>query len=102
MRVWTVEEIGNLVQTNDVVLYRALRRIYDKQTQYEKITRATCESNGVGFNHADTKFMTSVCEHLIKWNTLTDNQKFCARKRLVKYTKQLTKIANEIEAQKHM
>ena len=31
-RIWTEDEIRELVQTNDVVLYRALRKLYECQT----------------------------------------------------------------------
>lgn len=93
-RVWTEEEIKVLVQTNDEVLYRALKKLYDCQTADEKRSGHTKEYNGKGFNSVDAKFMTSVSEFLIKVGYLTEKQKVATRKVIIKYTKQLTRIAN--------
>ena len=97
MRIWTEEEIRNLVQTNDTVLYRAMQQLYDKQTEDEQRDGHTKHQNGVGFNGVDSRFMSSLVEFLRRTGFLTDKQKYCARKRLIKYTKQLTIIANVIE-----
>lgn len=94
-RTWTEDEIKTLVQTNDKVLYGALKKLYNEQTSDEKAAGETKHNNGVGFNGADSKFMSSVAEFLIKRGFMTDKQKYCVRKRLVKYTKQLTRLANE-------
>lgn len=93
-KVWSEEEIKTLVQTNDKVLYGALKKLYACQTMDEQKVGETTEHNGVGFNGADSKFLSSVSEFLIKRGFLTDKQKACVRKRLVKYNKQLTKLAN--------
>lgn len=94
MRTWTAEEIKELVQTNDKVLYGALKKLYDCQTADEKCVGATCHYNGKGFNGADSRFLSSVSEFLIKNGFLTEKQKYVVRKRLVKYTNQLTALAN--------
>lgn len=93
-RLWTEEEIKILVQTNDEVLYRALKKLYECQTADEKRSGCTKEYNGKGFNSVDAKFMTSVSEFLIKVGYLTEKQKVATRKVIIKYTKQLTRIAN--------
>ena len=93
-RVWTEEEIGKLVQTNDTVLYRALKKLYDCQTADEQRSQETIEHNGVGFNGVDGKFLSSVAEFLIKNGCLTAKQKVVVRKKLIKYTRQLTRLAN--------
>lgn len=95
-KAWTEEEIRNLIQTNDKVLYRALYALYNKQTEDEKDSGHTKHYNGVGFNGVDSKFMTSIAEFMIQKGFLTDKQKACARKKMVKYTKQLTAIANAV------
>lgn len=102
MRVWTEKEIYDLIQNNDKVLYRALKRIYAKQTSDEQIAGTTMHHNGVGFNGADSKFMSGVCKYLINTGRLTNSQKYVARKRLVKYNRQLTRIANEVEREKSL
>ena len=93
-KVWTKEEIHELVQTNDIVLYRALKKLYDCQTADEQASGETKEHNGAGFNSVDAQFLTSVAEFMIRNGFLTEKQKVITRKKMVKYTKQLTKIAN--------
>ena len=93
-RIWTEDEIKAYVQTNDKVLYGAIKKLYNEQTADEKVAGETKHYNGVGFNGADSKFMSSIAEFLIRNGFLTDKQKYAARKRMVKYTKQLTRLAN--------
>ena len=93
-RVWTSDEIKNLVQTNDKVLYGALRKLYACQTADEKATKEANHKNGAGFNGVDAPILTSMCEFLEKAGFLTVKQKSLARKKLAKYTKQLTVLAN--------
>ena len=81
-RVWTEEEIRVLVQTNDKVLYGALRKLYACQTDDEK------------FNGIDAGILTSFCEFLDRAGFLTVRQKEIARKKMIKYTRQLTMLAN--------
>lgn len=94
MKTWTEEEIKSLVQTNDKVLYGALRKLYAEQTADEQRSGDTTHRNGAGFNSIDAKFLSSVAEFLNKAGFLTDKQKAVTRKKLVKYTKQLTRLAN--------
>jgi len=93
-RVWTEQEIKNLVQTNDTVLYNALKKLYACQTADEKRDGETKENNGVGFNGADASFLSSTAEFLKKTGFLTEKQKVIVRRKLVKYNKQLTRLAN--------
>lgn len=93
-RVWTEEEIKTLVQKNDKVLYGALKKLYACQTEDEKEDGAANHKNGAGFNGVDAGILTSFCEFLNKAGFLTEKQKVIARKKMVKYTKQLTILAN--------
>ena len=93
-RTWSEDEIKNLVQTNDKVLYGALRKLYDCQTDDEKSDGITKVINHKGFNGVDAPILTSFCEFLNKTGFLTPKQKIVARKKLVKYNKQLTRLAN--------
>lgn len=95
-RVWTEEEIKNLIQINDKVLYGALRKLYAEQTADEQRDGETKYNNGVGFNGADSKIMSSFAEFLNRTGFLTPKQKAVARRKLVKYNKQLTKLANAV------
>lgn len=94
MKVWTEQEIKELVQTNDTVLYGALKKLYACQTADEQDAGETKHHNGMGFNGADSKFLSSIAEFLLKRGFLTDKQKMYTRKKLVKYNKQLTRLAN--------
>lgn len=93
-RTWTEDEIRELIQTNDKVLYGALRKLYAEQTADEQRDGETKHHNGVGFNGADSRIMSSFAEFLKRTGFLTDKQKAVARRKLVKYNKQLTKLAN--------
>jgi hypothetical protein len=94
MKTWTNDEIKELVQTNDKVLYGALKNLYACQTSDEKAAGQTHEVNGKGFNGVDAPILSSFCEFLNKTGFLTPKQKIIARKKLIKYTKQLTALAN--------
>ncbi len=93
-KTWTTTEIKNLISTNDVVLYRALKKLYECQTLEEQSAQCTTEHNGVGFNGVDGPILSSFSEFLLHTGFLTAKQKEIARKKLVKYTKQLTLLAN--------
>ena len=93
-RIWTEEEIKHLVQNDDRVLYRALKKLYSCQTSDEQNSAETTHKNGAGFNALDAEFLTSVSKFLLKNGYLTPKQKVIVRKKLVKYNKQLTRLAN--------
>lgn len=93
-RTWTEEEIKSLVQTNEVVTCRALLQLYYRQTSSERNAKSTTNKNGEGFNSYDAQFLTSVSEFLLAHGHLTAKQLYAVRRRLVKYNRQLTGIAN--------
>lgn len=93
-RIWTEDEIKNLIQTNDKVLYAAFKKLYACQTADEQDTGDTHHVNGIGFNGVDAPILSSMAEFLIKTGFLTPKQKVLVRKKLIKYNKQLTKLAN--------
>ena len=94
-RIWTEDEIKSLIQTNDKVLYGALKYLYACQTDDEKVSGRTKHYNGKGFNGVDSGFLSSVCKQLLYKGFLSEKQKVVCRKLLVKYNKQLTRLANE-------
>lgn len=91
---WSQDEIRELIQTNDKVLYGALKKLYAEQTSDEQRDGATKNRNNAGFNAYDAKFLSSVAHFLNAKGFLTDNQKAVVRRKLVKYTTQLTRLAN--------
>ena len=94
-RVWGKEKIQNLLRTNDEALYRAIERIYDRQTLDEQDAQDTREWNSVGFTGVDGYIMSNFAEYYKKWGKLTDKQKNLARKKMVKYWKQLLEVIRE-------
>ena len=93
-RVWTEDEIKNLLKSNDKFLVRALVKLYGFQTDEEKTSESTIEHNGMGFNAIDSTFLTSVSKFYLSRGYITEKQKMAVRKRIVKYAGQLTRIAN--------
>lgn len=93
-KVWTEDEIKYLVQNDDRVLYRALKKLYGEQTADEQACGDTKVYNNAGFNGVDAPILSSMAEFLNKTGFLTPKQKVIVRKKLVKYNKQLTRLAN--------
>lgn len=91
---WTVDEVMALVESNDKVLYGALKHLYACQTDSEKEAGATRDHNGKGFNAYDAEFLTSICKQLLVKGSLSPKQKEVARKKLKKYRTQITALAN--------
>lgn len=92
---WTEQSIVELINSSDKAVTRAVIAIYNRQTQDEKATHDTKHTNGIGFNSADAKLL-SYCAKYAQQNNcvLTGNFLETARKRIVKYRKQLVQIAN--------
>lgn len=96
-RIYTVEEIWELVETNDYFVMACLSKMLDRQTRDEQFDHQTKHRNGRGFNSRDAKFMTSLAVQARKYRHLSPRQLECARRNLYKYRRQLTEIANEMD-----
>ena len=94
-RIWKQEEIKQLISSNDKMVYRCLQVLYSFQTTDEKFCKDTMERNGKGFNSVDAEFMSSCANFYQKNGYLTNKQKEIVRKKLIKYTRQLTDFANK-------
>jgi hypothetical protein len=99
-RVWKKEEIVALLETNNGFLCRSVVKIWNRQTTDEKICKGTSHENGRGFNGTDANILSSFAEYYVTKGYLTKNQLELARKKMKKYAKQLTIVANELEATK--
>ena len=95
MKVWTKNEIKGLIESRDDAVVRGMLRIYDLQTESEKVFGDTHESNGVGFSGVDGEIMSSFTEFYNKAGFLSKKQMVIARKKMLKYAGQLTKIVNK-------
>lgn len=93
-RIWTEDEIKNLLKNDDRFLCRAILKLYNEQTEDEKTIGNTKHSNGVGFNKFDAEIMSSFAEFMQRAGFLTEKQIAVARKKMMKYNKQLTRLAN--------
>lgn len=97
IRIWKKEEIKEKLLSGDRNwIERGVIAIFNKQTEDEKIVEATNRKNGIGFTGADAHIMSSFAKWLLKNenNHLTVKQFAIAKKKIVKYAGQLTKIAN--------
>ena len=93
---WTAEEIHYMIETNDKWLYHGLMAIYNKQTEDEKAHDLTHHENNVGFNGPDSNIMSRFAKSYKRHGMLYSQDKAQCRKRLLKYCKQLAKIANKV------
>ncbi len=53
MKVWKKEEIKDLIENRNDAVIRGMLRIYDLQTESEKVFGDTHENNGIGFSGVD-------------------------------------------------
>lgn len=93
---WKAEEIQHQIEHDDKWLYRALLAIYNRQTEDEKNSEVTQHENNVGFNGPDSNVMTRYAKRYQRYGMLYGSEKNDCRKRLLKYCKQLAKIANKV------
>ena len=98
---WSTDQMKDLMESNDKVLYGALKALYSQQTSDEQATGFTTYHNNVGFNGCDSKILSSMAEFLLRNDYLSDKQKIIVRKKLVKYIRQITILANIDWDRKH-
>lgn len=87
--IWTPDTIKAKLQTSDQAVKNALLRLYGWQTADEQQEGATREQNGKGFNGADSEILSSFSEQLKTKGWLSQKQIAIARKRVLKYTRQI-------------
>ena len=93
-RTWTKDEIKYKIFTSDEWLYRAILAIYSKQSDKEKETGETRYENGVGFTGYDARSLSYYAKWILRHKKLDRWHINIVRERMMKYAKQLTKIAN--------
>lgn len=93
---WTKEEIKNLLKTNDTMVVHSLLKLYTYQEAIEKASGETTLSNNVGFNAWDAQVLTKMAQNVIENKTITKAQVNYVRNKILKYSNQLTKIANGV------
>lgn len=95
-KIWSIEEIKELLENNDTMVLRSVIKLWELQTQEEKEECKTLTHNGVGFSGFDAELLSSFAQQAIWKGYLSRKQTFIARKRLYKYCGQLVKIANKV------
>ena len=91
---WTKDSIKQLLMDSDKAVMRGIVAIYNRQTDLEQSCETTHDINGVGFNGPDAPFLSSLAKQILGKGYLTERQLEIARKKMLKYSKQLTEIAN--------
>jgi len=99
-KVWTEEQIVDLLNKNVRAVEKAIVALYERQTHDEQVTHGTRHHNRIGFSAADAKRLSFIADFLNKGGHLKTEtcQKYLPR--VLKYRKQLAAIANENEAKK--
>lgn len=98
-KVWTKEEIRKNIEDSDKWLYKGLLAIYKYQTEDEIHSKTTNQMNSVGFSSFDAKPLSSAAEWVkskgfLPEKTKYGNWKAKVRAKMLKYSGQLAKIAN--------
>ncbi len=90
--------IKQQILASEAWLLRSIVAIFCKQTQSEQTSETTKELNGVGFNGADAEILSSFAKHINNGRKLSEKQIALARRKMVKYARQLDSIAQEKKA----
>ena len=100
IKIWTQAEIKDNLAEHDVWVTKGVVAIYNYQTADEQACEETKDHNGVGFNGVDGHIMSSFAKQINNFrpgkfrSPLSKKQMTIARKKIMKYSGQLTKIAN--------
>lgn len=90
-KVWTKDNLKELLLTNNNAVERAITVIYGYQTLSEQAENQTVSANGVGFNQFDSALLSSFAQQLEEGKHLSYKQMIIARKKITKYAGQLLK-----------
>lgn len=93
-KMWTPEEMKDILNRYDDQVCKAVVKIYENQTSDEKSSYETKHVNGIGFNGADAAIMSRFAEFYIRYGFLSPKMMMIARKKIMKYAGQLCRIAN--------
>lgn len=88
---WDKARLQALLLSNDKAVARAVHLVYKNQTASERAIGATVEDNGVGFTGVDGGILSSYAKFYEKAGFLTVKQIAVARKKIVKYWRQILK-----------
>ena len=91
-----ISTLKSQIRTDRLTAWRALKRIYENQTEDEQTSELTKYDNGEGYTESDSEFLTSLAKQLLMYGNLSDKQTKCLFKLMPKYARQLIEgsIAN--------
>ena len=94
IKVWSKEEIKELLDSRPAFVGRSLVKMLERQTADEAQGGYTSHANGMGFSAFDAEFLTSLAKQFSERNSLSEKQLVMARKSLKRYAGQLVDVAN--------
>lgn len=80
---------------NDQAVQTALIQLYSLQTPDERTYQCDIEKNNVGFCQCDVSMLTGLSRVLIEKGSLNDEQMKEARRRVMRYGRQLADIRSD-------
>lgn len=83
------------LRTNEAWAKRALLRIYEYQTDYERQAQETTDRNFVGFNGADADILSSFANQLATRGFLSKNQMVVLYHKMPKYWNQIWNLSDQ-------
>jgi len=92
--------VKNQLATNKVWATHALVKIFEFQTEMEKVQEHTRENNHVGFTGVDGEILTSFAKHYISRGFLSPKQMKIVYKKMPKYWMQIIKISDAAKLEK--
>lgn len=93
---WTKGEIKDLLLRNDRMVIKSLLKLCEYQTDYELERKEANVRNHLGFNKFDAPILTNVANVYTKTGQISRRSFADTRRRLLKYSSQLAKIANGV------
>ncbi len=97
-RHWTKASMAKALQNDDKFLLKAMYRLYQYQTEQEQSERRTISGNAVGFNKPDANFLSGMSRMYMANDgdvtVFSERQIDLIRRKMLKYTEQLTMMYN--------
>jgi len=94
MKIWTEQEIVEMLKNSDHAVERAILAIYNRQTESEKNVDAAIVDNGIGFSGADASSGSYIAKWILSGRKISGKFVDKARHIAIKYRRQLVSIAN--------
>ena len=91
---YTKEQVAEKLQTSNQWLERGTVAVYERQTAQEQQIEGTVEHNCKGFSAFDAQYLSYVARWIKSGKRLSGSHLSKTRKRMMKYSAQLTLIAN--------